>query len=208
MLVGAAGLVLAGPTGAAADWALSLEGGYLDVTNARDSARAVFGDVPGGFAGGASVRYDLGPRFFVTAGGRFFQRTGERVFAADANSPVFRLGHPLKVRMVPAYALLGFRPMPRRARWSLVPYLGLGPGVTFYHEESRVGGLREGVVDEAKASGHAVGGLEYGRGGLRVGLELTYSMVPDSAGMSGISKVYGESDVGGFAVVGKITLAR
>ena len=196
---------LAGTRADAAELGLSLDGGYFDLTNARKSAQAVFGEPPGGFTGGGSVRYGFGRSFYVAAGARYFERTGERVFAADASSPVFRLGHPLKARLIPAYALLGYR-LVRRRGFPLEPYIGLGGGVTSYHEESEVGGLKEGVLDQTKGAGYGVLGLEYGRSALRFGIEMMYSVVPDSAGLGGVSKVYDEKDVGGFTVVGKLTV--
>jgi hypothetical protein len=48
-------------------------------------------------------------------------------------------------------------------------------------------------------------GLEYGRGTVRFGIEMTYSTVPNSADLGGVSSVYNEDDIGGFTVVGKLT---
>jgi hypothetical protein len=190
---------------AAGEFGISLEGGYLGLTNASQSAEAVFNGSTGGFTGGAGLRYVFGRGIFVAAGGRYFEKTGERVFVADANSPVFRLGHPLEVQIVPVYAIVGYR-YERERGLPLVPYLGLGGGVYSYKEESEVGGLREGVVDETKTAWYGVLGVEYGRGFLRFGVELSYSIVPDSLGVGGVSEVYGEDDIGGFTVVGKLTI--
>jgi hypothetical protein len=126
------------------------------------------------------------------------------VFVESASGPVFRLGHPLKVRMVPVFALLGYR-LERRRGLPLVPYIGLGGGVTTYHEESEIGGLVEGVVDQTKGAGYGVLGLEYGRGAIRLGVEAMYSTVPNAAGVGGVADIYGEDDIGGFSVVGKLT---
>jgi hypothetical protein len=190
------------PVPAAADTTVGLEGGWFDLTNSRRSAKAVFGSAAGGFTGGASLRLGLGRSFFVTGGARYFERTGERVFVVDATSPVFRLGHPLKFRQIPVYALLGYRVQGRRSPWMF--YLGAGPGAVFMHEESEVGGLTEGVVDQTKASAHVAGGFEHGRGGLRWGLEIMYTLVPDSLGVGGVSQIYGEKDAGGFTAVARV----
>jgi hypothetical protein len=74
-----------------------------------------------------------------------------------------------------------------------------------YHEESEIGGLVEGVVDETKGAGYGVLGLEYGRGALRFGVELMYSLVPNAAGVGGVADVYDEDDIGGLTVVGKLS---
>ena len=189
----------------AGEFGISADAGYLDLTNARKSAQAVFDGTAGGFTGGGALRYSFARGFFLSAGARFFERTGERVFVESATGPVFRLGHPLKVRMVPAYALLGYR-LERRRGLPLVPYIALGGGVTSYKEESNIGGLVEGVVDQTKGAGYGVLGLEYGRGVLRFGVEMMYSTVPNAAGVGGVADIYGEDDIGGFTAVGKLTL--
>ena len=37
--------------------------------------------------------------------------------------------------------------------------------------------------------------------------EGAYSSVPDSIGVGGVSKVYGEKDLGGFSVLGKVVVS-
>lgn len=200
----AAALVLAALPARAGEFGVSVDAGYFDMTNARKSAQAVFDGTAGGFTGGGSLRYGFGRGWFLAAGARYFERTGERVFVADPAGEVFRLGHPLKVRMVPVYGLVGYR-YERRRGVPLVPYIGLGGGITTYHEESEIGGLVEGVVDETKGAGYGVLGLEYGRGAVRFGVEVMYSTVPNAAGVGGVAEVYDEDDIGGFTVAGKLT---
>lgn len=179
---------------------VALEGGYYDMTNARNSAKAIFDDASGGPVFGVFARYGVSRSFFVGAGARLFQKSGERAFAADKNSPPFRLGHPLDVRIIPVYALLGYRLSPDS---TLSPYLGLGAGLTSYREESTVAG--EVTTDTAsKPSFHGVVGLEYGLGKVRFAVEGMYMAVPNIIGEAGISKVYEEDDVGGFSVVGRV----
>ena len=189
---------------AAADIGISGDAGYFDLTNARRSAQAVFGGTAGGFTGGGALRVGLGGGLFVAAGARYFERTGERVYVESAGAPVFRLGHPLKVRMVPVYGLVGYR-FERRRGLPLAPYVGIGGGVTTYHEEAEIGGLVEGVVDQTKGAGYGVLGVEYGRGAVRFGIELMYSTVPKAAGVGGVADVYGEDDIGGLSAVAKLT---
>ena len=183
----------------AGDFALALEGGYYDMTNARDSATALFGS-SGGPTFGGFVRYGLGRSLFVGAGARLFQRSGTRAFAAGPNSPAFSLGHPLDVRVIPAYALLGYRFMPDSR---LSPYIAIGPGFTSYREESTVAGLSFDTSN-SKVSGHAALGLEFGTGKIRAGLEAMYTTVPNIIGEDGISQVYEENDVGGVSLAARL----
>lgn len=201
-----AAIAAGGPSPLRAEgFALDLNGGYYDMTNASSSASAVFGG-SGGVTFGGGVRYDLRNGFYVGAGARYFEKSGERVFVADRGSPVFRLGHPLSVRIAPVQATFGYRF--RRTR-TLVPYAGAGFGITSFREESEVGGVTE-TSSETKASGHVVAGIEYARGRLRFAAEAQYATVPDAIGVSGVSKVYGESDIGGVTLAGKLvfSLAR
>lgn len=186
---------------ARADVALSLEAGYFTL-NAKDSAKAVFDGSGGGATFGGEVRYAFGSGFYVAGGGSYFKKDGERVFVAANGSPVFRLGHPLSVRIIPVYGTIGYR---LRRSSSLVPYAGLGFGVALYREQSTVGGLTDSV-SASKASGRAVAGVELGRGQVRIGAEVRYSRVPDAIGVGGVSKVYDEKDIGGLSLVGRIVL--
>jgi opacity protein-like surface antigen len=193
------------PAARAEGFAIALDGGYYDMTNASQSAKAVFDGSSGGFTFGAFLRMALGldQSWFVGAGGRTFSKEGERVFVADPDSPPFPLGHPLKVRVTPLYALVGYRLSPDSA---FRPYLGVGPGLTLYKEESSVAG--ESFDQSAsKVSFHGVLGAEYGRGKIRFGIEGMYTTAPNTLGEEGVSQVYDETDAGGFSAVGRIIIA-
>lgn len=189
---------------AAADIAFGVEGGWQDLTASRKSAKAVFDGSSGGATFGAMARYGLGRRFFVAAGARWFEKTGERVFTSGALAPVFKLGHPLKVRILPVYGLVGFRLLPDSV---VRPYVAAGPGYTSYREESDVAGVVE-KFSETVVSGHAAVGAEFGRGSVRFGVEGMYTTVPDVVGAGGVSRIYGESDMGGFSAVARIVVGR
>jgi outer membrane protein W len=196
----AALLALGAASTAHAGAAIAVNGGYFMMTNAPDSAKAVFGGSRGGFTGGAEVTFGLGRSFFFGGGARIFQKTGERVFVADADSPVFRLGHPLKIRTLPLYGLLGLHFMPDS---TFDPYVSAGAGMAFYKEESTVAEITE-TSSQTKFTGFVALGADYGRGSVRFGLEANYSFVPSTVGLGGVSAVYGEKDVGGFAILGRI----
>lgn len=193
-----------------------VEAGYFDLTNARSSAKAVFthrvggqgstetATSAGGLVFGGAFTRSLGRHLYLGLGARYFRKTGERVFVfvKDGGSQVFPLGHPLTLRIVPIHAMLGYRFAPFGV---FVPYAGLGLGVTAYREEETVGGLT-GSSSETKASAQALVGLVYERGRLGLGAEISYSRVPNAAGVSGVSEVYGESDIGGLTVTAKVGL--
>ena len=176
-----------------------VEAGYFDMTGARESARAVFGS-PGGFVAGGALRYELlGGRVPLRAAVRFHKREGERVFVADPSSPVFPLGHPLEMQLTSTYGTIGYR----FGEGFLKPYVAAGAGVTRFEEESLVAGLRSST-SATKFTGVVAGGLELASGRFRFAAEATYMTVPNTIGIAGVSEVYGESNVGGLSVVGKI----
>jgi opacity protein-like surface antigen len=190
--------VTAQDSGLAIDAAL----GWQDLTSASDSAKAVFDGSSSGASFGGGIRYDFG--FGLSVGGfvRYFKKDGERVFVASPGGEVFRLGHPLSLRLIPVHGALDWR----FGRGSLRPYLGAGAGFTSFREESTVGGVTESA-SETKFSAHALGGVELGSGSLRVAAEAMWTTVPDSLGVGGVSRVYGETDVGGLSLVGKVVFA-
>ena len=197
----AAALFLAGAGPAAAlDWAIGVEGGYTEMTNASKSAKAIFDGKTGGGTIGGFVHVGLGQSFFLEAHGRHFQKTGERVFVADPAGEVFRLGHPLTIRLIPVYGAIGYRFL---SNSHFAPYVSIGAGATSYKETSDVAGLVE-TQSSTKLSGHGALGLDYLAGPLRIGVEVGYSTVPNTIGESGVSKVYNEKDVGGLVVLARL----
>ena len=185
-------------------FAVGLEGGYQDLTSAASSAKAVFGGSSGSAAFGFWARYSFGGSLFVSAGTRVFQKEGQRVFVAGGQGQVFGLGHPLRVRLIPIYAVVGYR---LSTKAGIVPYLALGGGLTSFREESTVGGVTD-AASRSQASGHLAAGVEYRRGSVLAGLEGMWSTVPDSIGVGGVSQVYGETDLGGFSVALRLGFAR
>jgi len=196
--------ILLAPTARAGEVSLTLDGGWHELSGASNSAKAVFDGQSGGPTFGFAGEFGLGESFFIRAGARIFRRDGERVFVAAPASPVFRLGHPLKVRIIPAYGLIGYRFL---QGGSLRPYIGVGGGATSYDEESDVAG--EIFTSTAtKASGHAVAGLDFGRGMIRVGGEVMYSVAPKAIGFDGVSEIYGEDDIGGLSAVIRLSFVH
>jgi hypothetical protein len=191
------------PSALAGSFDVSAHVGYYDLTAAKESAKAVFGSSGGGiFGAGGRYRFDNG--LFVAAGASFFKKTGERVFVAEPGAEVFPLGHPLELKLIPIEATIGWR---FGGGGLLTPYIGVGGGLVSYSEESTVAGITE-KESSTKGSSHVLAGVELGRGSLRFGIEAGYSIVPSTIGLGGVSKIYGEDDVGGFRVLGKIIFGK
>jgi hypothetical protein len=169
---------------------------------AENSASAVF-DSRGGATFGGAVRYTFWRGAFVSAGARTFSKEGERVFVATPSSPVQKLGFPLKLRLTPIVLAVGYR---LRDGKLLVPYAGVGGALTSYKEESEVAG--ESFDEDGSEAGFlGFFGVEVGRGTFRVGAEAGYTTVPDAVGLGGVTRVYGEDDLGGWHAVGKVMVA-
>jgi opacity protein-like surface antigen len=195
------GILLAAPQARAQSFGAQVEGGYFDMTGAKDSAKAVFDGSSGGFIFGGGVRYALSHHFVLAADLRYFSKDGERVFVADPGGEVFPLGHPLKVKTLPIALVASYRILPDSR---FVPYVGAGMGVTSFKEETTVGGLTESD-SSSKFSIHALAGVEFfGKGSLGFALEARWFTAPDSVGLAGVSAVYDEKDVGGLSLSGKI----
>jgi hypothetical protein len=175
------------------------QGGYFSMT-ASDSAKAVF-DSSGGPTFGGGLSYGLGKHFYVEGAFRHFSKEGERVFLASPTGPIFKLGFPLKMRIRTIYGTVGYRyPL---GKSGFVPYAGLGGGSASYREESTVASITE-TENRSKGSFHGLIGLEYGRGHVRLAAEGIYTTVSDAIGVGGVSKVYGEDDLGGFVAQAKL----
>jgi opacity protein-like surface antigen len=189
------------PVSTAGELAVEAQAGYLELA-ASNSASAVFGSSGGATFGGA-LRYTFWRGAFVSAGARTFSKDGERVFVATANSPVQKLGFPLSARITPILVQAGYR---LRDGHTLVPYASAGVAITSYKEESEVAGEAFNA-DTSKAGFVGAVGLEVGRGHFRFGAEGGFSSVSSGLGLAGVSKVYGEDDLGGTYVLGKLVVA-
>jgi hypothetical protein len=185
----------------AANVALELRGGYADLTGIHSTADKLFNSRGGGLLGGA-VRVDLGPRWFVRAGGEHLSKSGQRVFAADPSLPVFNTGFPLDFSLTQAYGDVAFR---FASSSDLRAYVGAGAGAAWAKATSTIAG----EVDEesnTKFAARGILGASYGRGHVQFGVELVYSLIPNAAGILDVSKIYGEKDLGGFSAAAILTL--
>ena len=196
-------LVLAAPRARAQSFGIDAEAGYRTLS-ASKSADAVFGSSSGLTLGG-SAQYAFKKGLFVRGGYRHFGKDGEKVFVADATSPAFPLGFPLTVSINSIDVLAGWRfKLGGQKPSPFVPYLGVGVELASYKEQSTVADLVE-TNDQSKTGFQFLGGLEYkGFGKVVLAAEVAYAIVPNTIGVGGVSKVYGEDDIGGLRVVGRL----
>ena len=201
LLAASAVLALPARPAAAGELALEAHGGYFEMA-AENSASALF-DSTGGPTFGGAVRYSFWRGAFVSAGARTFSREGERVFVQSTSSPVQKLGFPLSIRLTPILLQAGYR---FRHGHMLVPYVAAGVAITSYTEESEVAGETFNT-DSTKTGFVGTAGLEVGRGTFRFGAEVGWTTVTGAVGIAGVSKVYGEDDLGGLHGIGKLIVA-
>ena len=196
-------LALAAP-GRGQTLGIDFDAGYRNLS-ASKSAKAIFGS-SGGATFGGSVQYTLKRGPFLRVGLRDFGKTGEKVFVADATAQVFPLGFPLEVSITSVDLIAGwrFRLGSKKKPSPFAPYVGVGAEIASYKEESTVAGLLESD-EQSKTGFQFLGGLEYRAfGSFAISAEAGYSILSGAIGLGGISKIYGEDDIGGFRVMGRI----
>ena len=203
VFLGAASLALGATAAYPQSFGIDAEAGYRTLS-ATKSADAVFGSSSGLTLGG-SAQYAFKMGLFLRGGYRHFGKQGEKVFLADATSPAYPLGFPLKASIDSIDVVGGWRfKLGGKKPSAFVPYLGVGLELASYQEESTVAELVE-KNDQSKTGFQFLGGLEYkGFGKLVLAAEVAYALVPNTLGVGGVSKIYGEDDIGGFRVVGRL----
>ena len=190
-------------TAQAQDIALTVDAGLRTMTNSPDTQKAIF-DNKQKVAFGVGLSLDHGEHLRFGVEGRRVSWDGERAFAADRNSPAFRLGHPLEFKMTQALATVGYR---FRKFGPVSPYVTAAGGVASWKEESTIAGL---VESDSGTSGLFEGrlGFEKQQGHVRLALEGGITFIPGAVGVGGVSAIYEEKDLGGLFVVAKIGFSR
>ena len=142
--------------------------------------------------GGGQARWkDL--LFEVTASR--FEDSGQRAFVFGGE--VFRLGIPTTISIRPIEFTATYR-LPRV--WRFRPYAGGGFGRQRYKEVSDFADRSENVV-RSDASYHVGGGAEIRLWRwIAAASEVRYRTVRDAIGEGGISKEFGERDLGGTSI--------
>jgi opacity protein-like surface antigen len=167
---------------------------------AADSFEAVTGSAGGIWLGGGA-RYEVGRRFYLEAAANRFHASGERVFVFG--DQVFKLGIKDDITIVPLVATGGVRLPGRR----LVPYLGAGAGAYFLRETSEFADDADKVKDTSLAL-RAVAGVQWALAPrYSAGIEVQYTSVPDAL-TSAVSTAFGESNLGGLQIRGKLLFGR
>ena len=172
---------------------MTIDGGWYDMTNASNSAKALFGE--SGAASRAGLALGVRPLgdvcSFAAADASSRRRasasswTRRAARSSPSATPVDVKCHPLCTRCSGIAS--------SRAP-ALRPYIAAGAGAALYDEESEIAG--EILESSAtKPMGMAVVGADYGRGRVRSGIEAGYSLVPDTIGTGGVSEFYEEDDV-------------
>lgn len=160
---------------------------------AHDTFDAILGTEWGTFVGGGGqVRWN---NLVLEVTASQFKRTGERVFIADGE--LFRLGIPTTITLRPIEFTAAYR-LP--SLWRFRPYAGGGFGKQRYKETSAFAGPSEDLK-RSDTSYHVAGGTEFRIWRwIAAGAEIRYRAVRDAIGEAGVSKEYGESDLGGTSV--------
>jgi hypothetical protein len=194
---------------------------------AADTFRALYGSSTGLTLGGA-VQVVHRQGWFGQVDVSRYQATGERVFVSGTDR--FPLGIASRVSVTPIEVTAGYRlarrprapggppvsppgrrgAAPRRpSRFaSLVPYGGAGVGAVRLTERADFAEAGDDV-EEMHRSYHVVGGIEIPvRGWLAAGVEAGYRWVPDALGSGGVSKEFGETDLGGSVLRVKVIVGR
>jgi len=170
--------------------------------NAHDSFEAIFGSSSFPFfGGGAEVIF--AKHFFVSGTVEHFQKTGERVFVS--NGQVYKLGLEDKVSITPISISAGYR---LNSSDRFVPYFGGGAGVYKFKETSEFADANENS-DETFTSYHALAGVEYAAAKwVFAAFEVQYTGVPNALGAPGVSGEFGEENLGGLSLRGKVSFGR
>jgi len=174
---------------------------------ASESFDAVLGSSSGSFFGGGG-KVGL-PWFglFVDIGAWRFKEEGERVLRADG--ALYKLGIPVTITITPLELTGGWQHHFRRGAWRrLTPYVGAGFSSYSYTETSTFATTSEDVSDRFSGY-HLLGGGEVKLlKWLGVAGEVAWTTIPDALGTAGISKEFGDTDLGGTSFRLKITVGQ
>ncbi len=175
-----------------------------EMFQASNSFEAVYGGASApAFGGGLDL---ISGHFFVQGEVTYLRRTGERVFVFEGD--VFPLGIGQRLRLTTLGINGGYRFGKPSSR--ITPYLGAGVVVAFYNEEATAaGGLDDDTVSENGTGGQALGGVEFRVARwVSVAVEGRYRYIPGVLGEAGVSKEFGEDNLGGGSVAVKLVFGR
>ena len=170
---------------------------------AKDSFDAIFGN-SGGLPYGGGVELSIGPSLFVQGRVSHLSKTGQRAFVH--NGEVSRLGIEQTVTMTPIDVTAGYR---FAAQPRFTPYATGGIGALIYREASASDDTADNVSGTF-ASFHVGGGVEVliVKKWLSIAGEFQYRSVPGALGDDGVSKEFGETNLGGMSLCVKLLIGR
>ncbi len=175
------------------------------VFSSTESFEAVTGESSKTGWGGGGALLGIWRGVFVDVGVSQQSLDGERVFVDGGT--VYKLGIPVTIKMRPVDVAGGwrfhFRQMPR-----VSPYAGGGVSFISYEETSDFEGPGEDVSD-SKSGGFFLAGVDVAvMQWLHAGAEYRYRSVKGVLGTSGVSDVFNEDELGGYAFALRISIGR
>jgi opacity protein-like surface antigen len=170
--------------------------------SATESFEAITGESRKAGVGGGAVVTGLWRGLFVDAGVTQQTLSGERVFV-DAGT-VYRLGIPVSIKMRPVDLAAGWRLSYGR----LSPYAGAGATFLSYEETAEFAEPGDNV-SESKTGALFLTGLDVSvNRWLHVGAEFRYRSVSGVLGDGGVSEVFNEDQLGGYAFALRVSLGK
>jgi hypothetical protein len=169
---------------------------------AKQTFEAIFDDSQQQFWGGG-VQAAFRSGLYVEIAASRFEKTGQRAFVS--NGQTYHLGIPLTARITPLEFSAGYR---FRAGPRLIPYGGGGVARYAYVETSESAESGENL--DATHVGYLVlGGVEIrAHRWIGVSVDVHYAHVTGILGTAGVSKEFGEDNLGGTAVRVKVLVGR
>ncbi len=177
------------------------DAGALTLT-AKQSFDAVLGRSRGPVFGGG-IEVVQFPGWFIELRASRFKKTGERVFPYLGQ--IYTLGIPVDIELTPVDLTGGFR---FERGWPVTPYAGAGYTSMGYKETSQFSASGEDV-DKRFNGFHVMAGGEV-RVWQWIGVagEVSWSRIANALGTEGMSKEFGETDLGGTTGRVKVVIGR
>jgi opacity protein-like surface antigen len=179
------------------DFGISGRIGYMDITQASDSFKAVFGR-SAGLSLGAGMKIDFAYGIFFEASVDYLKRNGKRVFVSG--SEVFKTDLDTNVIIIPVSFSGGYYFIKNK---KISPYIGGGYSLYYFKEEELI--PWENGSSLWHGGYHVLGGVNFlNREALNLSVEAKWSHVPDVIGNHGVSAYYKEDNIGGLSIIFKI----
>ena len=181
---------------------------FLQISDEAEAAaqtfKADFGQSYEVFYGGGLQAVWHG-KYYVEVSASRFNKTGERAFVN--NGQAFGLGIPLTVTITPLEVLGGYRFKPRQMP-RVRPYIAGGLAYFAYKETSEFVDASDNV-DTHHVGFAAQGGVEFRvHRWVGISVDADYTHVTGVLGQGGVSKEFGENDLGGVGARFRLIIGR